>query len=82
MRTKKEVLYTCLTNQIAPDKEITDQDIIDGIRESINYSVYNNSDVVQEILTAMQEYATEWSKAGEEENELDSYIENLEQEWK
>ena len=35
-----------------------------------------------QVLAAMQEYATEWSKAGEEQNDLDSYIENLEQEWK
>lgn len=81
MRTKKEVLYTCLTNQIVSDNEISDITLYEAIWNSIEFS-NDDDNVVQEVLAAMQEYATEWSKAGEEENELDSYIENLEQEWK
>ena len=81
MRTKKEVLYTCLTNQIVSDNEISDITLYEAIWNSIEFS-NDDDNVVQEVLAAMQEYATEWSKAGEEGNELDSYIENLEQEWK
>lgn len=76
MRTKKEVLYTCLTNQIVPDKEINDLVLYEAIWHNID-----DSNIVQEILSAMQEYATEWSKAGEE-NELDEFLNNLEREWK
>lgn len=81
MRTKKEVLYTCLTNQIAPDKEISDIVLYEAIWNSIEYS-NDDDNVVQEVLAAMQEYAQEWSRAREERNDLDSYLENLEQEWK
>jgi len=81
MRTKKEVLYTCLTNQIVSDNEISDITLYEAIWNSIEFS-NDDDNVVQEVLAAMQEYATEWSKAGEEKNDLDSYIENLEQEWK
>lgn len=77
MRTKKEVLYTCLTNQIVPDKKIETRDIHEEVMNCTD-----DCTIVDIILAAMQEYATEWSKAGEEENDLDSYIENLEQEWK
>lgn len=80
MRTKKEVLYTCLTNQIVPDKEIS-EDAIGN--ELISYiELWKSSDLENRILAAMQEYAQEWSRAGEEQNDLDSYLENLEQEWK
>jgi len=78
MRTKKEVLYTCLTNMIVPDNEIDDIVLYEAMWHNLEHSMQ----VIQEVLAAMQEYATEWSKAGEEENDLDSYIENLEQEWK
>ena len=81
MRTKKEILYTCLTNQIVSDNEISDITLYEAIWNSIEFS-NDDDNVVQEVLAAMQEYATEWSKAGEEQNDLDSYIENLEQEWK
>lgn len=81
MRTKKEVLYTCLTNQIAPDKELDDIVLYEAIWNTIEFSE-GDGNIVQEILAAMQEYAQEWSRAGEEQNDLDSYLENLEQEWK
>lgn len=81
MRTKKEILYTCLTNQIVPDKEITDIVLYEAMWHSMEFSNDDNN-IAQEVLAAMQEYATEWSKAGEQQNDLDSYIENLEQEWK
>lgn len=80
MRTKKEVLYTCLTNQIVPDKEISEDTICGELITHIES--WESNDLLMKILAAMQEYATEWSKAGEEQNELDNYIENLEQEWK
>lgn len=80
MRTKKEVLYTCLTNQIVPDKEISEDNICSELITHIES--WESNELLTKILAAMQEYATEWSKAGEEQNELDSYIENLEQEWK
>lgn len=77
MRTKKEVLYTCLTNMVVPDKEIEERDVLLGILDCTN-----DGTIVSDVLAAMQEYAQEWSRAGEEQNDLDSYLENLEQEWK
>lgn len=80
MRTKKEVLYTCLTNQVVPDKEISEDVLCNELIFSVES--WESNELLVKILSAMQEYANEWSKAGEQENELDEYLDNLEQEWK